>query len=185
VGLKGVVRRVDLGTLHARQVSRFLLFVGVGFDAYVAARVRPSLKARIGIAAYYVQVLRSLAAYDFPEFEVVVGSENLTATSCLIASAHSYGGELVLTPDADMCDGYFDLLLVQTRRKWDYARLLLCAKIGKRAFFPWTQRRRVQSVRIAGPRGLWVQADGELAGTLPVEIGLSPAAFPLMVPRKS
>jgi diacylglycerol kinase (ATP) len=184
VGLRGKVRRMDLGRLQSRQVSRFVLFVGIGFDGYVNSRVRPRLKRKIGIAAYYLEAARGLLSCDFQQFEVITGHETLLATSCLAANSHSYGGRLALTPEADMCDGWFDLLVVQTRSRWDYFRMLWRAQLGRAPQYPWLQRRRVASLRIAGPRGIWIQADGEAAGTLPVEVSLEPAKFPLVVPGK-
>lgn len=181
-GLHGSVRRVDLGILTAGRSSRFLLFVGAGFDAFVNGRVRPGLKARIGIAAYYLETLRALAAYDFPEFEVRAGGETFRASSCLISSASRYGGGLVLIPEAHMADGRLDLLAIRTRRKSDYFRLLAAARFGRVPSFPWIARRRVSAVEISGGRGIPVQADGETAGTLPVSVGLAPASFPLVVP---
>lgn len=181
-GLRGSVRRVDLGILAGGRSGRFLLFVGAGFDAFVNARVRPDLKARLGIAAYYLETLRALAAYGFPEFEVAAGDETFRVSSCLVAGASRYGGGLVLTPEADMSDGQLDLLAIRTRRKRDYLRLLSCARLGRTPSFPWIERRRVRSAELRGGRDIRVQADGEIAGTLPVSIALSPAAFPLVVP---
>ena len=181
-GLRGSVRRVDLGILTGGRSSRFLLFVGAGFDAFVAERVRPAVKARLGIAAYYLETLRALAAYRFPEFEVAAGDETLRVSSCLVAGASRYGGGLVLTPEADMSDGLLDLLAIRTRRKRDYLRLLFCARLGRAPSFPWIERRRIRSAEVRGGPDVRVQADGEIAGTLPVSIALSPAAFPLVVP---
>jgi len=182
VALGGVVRRVDAGEVQARQSRRFLSVAGVGFDAYVAFRVRPRIKARIGIAAYYLEVMRSLLAYSFPQFEVTVGAEALRASSCVIANAPTYGGGLVLTPQADMCDGQFDVLILESRSKLDYLRFLLSAKIGRLRDYPWVQRRRASAAAIDGPRGLWAQADGELVGTAPLKVSLMPRSFPLVVP---
>lgn len=181
-GLCGTVRRVDMGILTGRRSSRFLLFVGAGFDAFVAARVRPSVKAHLGIAAYYLETMRALAAYRFPEFEVAVGDEIFRVSSCLVAGASRYGGGLVLTPEADMSDGLLDLLAIRTRSRRDYFRLLLRARLGRAPSFPWIERRRIRAAEMRGGRDVPVQADGEIAGTLPVTIALSPAAFPLVVP---
>ena len=185
VGLRGRTRRVDLGLLRSREVSRFLLFVGVGFDACVAARVRPGTKKKMGIAAYYAEVMRSLLTYDFPQFEVEAEDASYAATSCVTANSRHYGGGLVLTPAADICDGELDVLVVQTRRRSDYARLMWAAFCNRAPEFPWVLRRRVRRLKVTGPRGLWVQADGELAGTLPLEIDLVPASFPLIVPAQA
>ncbi|MBM3791525.1 MAG: hypothetical protein FJW35_14420 [Acidobacteria bacterium] len=156
---------------------------GIGFDAHAAARVRPALKARIGIAAYYLETIRTLIGFPCTRFTVDADGEVLGATSCVVANARSYGGGLVLTPSADMRDGMFELLVLDTARKADYFRFLLAARLGRPLDFPFVQRRRARLVRVSGPRGLWVQVDGEPIGTLPVELELNPSAFPLVVPR--
>jgi YegS/Rv2252/BmrU family lipid kinase len=181
IALNCEVQHVDLGLLKARQNHRFLLMAGIGFDAYVASKVRTAMKTRIGIAAFYLETFRALASYAFPHFQVHVGDETLQATSCLVANAHSYGGGLVITPDADMCDGIFDVLVLQKDHRLSYAKFLLSAWLGKPPEFPGIERRRAAEVKIEGRRGPWVQADGELVGTLPLEISLSRAAFPLVV----
>jgi YegS/Rv2252/BmrU family lipid kinase len=183
IALNGEVRRVDLGILEARQSHHFLLMTGVGFDAYVVSKIRPALKMRFGIAAFYLQTLQAMLSYGFPKFEVHLQEESLVATSCIISNSHSYGGGLVLTPEADMCDGVLDILVLQEGSKVDYLRFLLSAWLGKPKQRPWVQLRRAPHVRVEGPRGPWVQADGELIGTLPLEISLSTAAFPLIFPR--
>jgi YegS/Rv2252/BmrU family lipid kinase len=184
IALQGKVRHVDLGILKARQSHNFLLMTGVGFDAYVVSKVRPALKMRIGIASFYLQTLKAMLSYGFPKFEVHIQQETLTATSCVISNARSYGGGLVLTPEADMCDGILDLLLLLEGSKLDYCRFILSAWLGKPRVGTSVQIRRASEIRVEGPRGPWVQADGELIGTLPLEISLTPAVFPLVVPSE-
>ncbi len=183
VALQGNVRRVDLGGLHGRQQRRFLCMVGVGLDAYIVATVRPRLKQRLGIASYYVATLRAFHAYPFREFNVRIADEEFKATWCLIANTRAYGGGLVFAPDADMQDGLFDVLYIQGKERTAQLRLLLSAWRGRPRHRGVVQSRRAASLRIEGPPGLWVQADGEFAGALPQDIILSPACYPLMVRR--
>ncbi len=177
--LGGTVRRIDLGTVVGRTEHRFLLMAGVGFDAYVVSKVRSGLKRRTGRFAFYVSVFQALARYSFPEFEVVIGDERLTATSCIVANARGYGGGLSLTPEADLTDGLLDVLAVQGSSRARYLQFLYSAWRGSPRPLPGIERRRARSVSVRGPRGPWAHADGELVGTLPLEFGLVPAAFPL------
>ncbi len=181
VALKRAVRRVDLGKVVARAPHSFLLMAGVGFDAYVASRVRPAVKKRLGMSAYALSTMHALATYAFPEFQVSSRDGEFTATSCLIANAKGYGGGLVFTPDADMCDGLLDILVLQGKPRIGYLGFLWNAWRGHPRTLPWIKSFRSPSVRITGPRGLWVQADGELIGTLPLEIDVRPKTFPLVV----
>ena len=88
----------------------------------------------------------------------------------------------MFSPDADMADGLLDLLMLEGSSWFGYARFLYSAKRGKPRQFPWVRRSRCRTVRIEGPRGIWVQADGELVGSLPVEISVVPSSYPLIVP---
>jgi len=178
--LKGTVRHVDLGRLMARTPRSFLLMVGVGFDAYVASRVRPAIKSRLGMLAYAFSTLHSLATYAFPEFQVSAGEQEFAATSCLIANAKGYGVGLIFTPAADMFDGLLDILVLEGRSRLGYLRFLWNAWRRHPKMYPWIRQLRAPALKVTGPRGLWVHADGELVGTLPIEISIACRAFPLV-----
>ena len=181
VALKRVVRRVDLGVLRARTEHHFLLMAGVGFDAYVVSKVNPRVKRKVGMAAYYGATLRHVLTYSFPEFALATENETVRATSCLIANAQSYGGGLVLTPGASMSDGVLDVLVLRTQSRIDYVRFILAAWRGHPTKHPGALHLKTRSARISGPRGIWAHVDGELVGTLPLEVGVLPASFPLVV----
>ena len=180
VALRRTVRRVDLGRLTARAQHCFLLMAGIGFDAYVASRVRPAAKKRLGMLAYFFSILHSVSIYPFPEFRVSAGEEEYNATTCVIANAKGYGGGLVFTPAADMFDGLLDIVLLEGKSRLGYLGFLWDAWRGHPGSRPWVRRLRVSSLSITGPRGIWVQADGELVGTLPLEVHVAPRAFPLV-----
>jgi diacylglycerol kinase (ATP) len=181
IALKKVVRQVDLGIVLGRNRQRFLLMAGVGVDAYIVSKIRPRRRL-LGMANFYLASLRAFRTYAFSEFRVLGGDETLSATSCIIANAHSYGGGLVFTPDADMGDGLFDVLILQGKPGVEHFRFILSAWLGKPRQVSCIQRRRLPAVRVEGARGVWVQADGELMGALPIDVTMTPASFPLVVP---
>jgi diacylglycerol kinase (ATP) len=176
------VQTVDLGELGAG-VRRFLFVAGIGFDAYVVAMVKPGLKKKLGMAAYGIAILGCLRSYSFPEFQVIADGRTYMATSCLACNARSYGGGLLFCPDADMGDGLLDILVLEGRRRLDLARFLLNAWLGKAEAGNWIHRFRARTLRLDGGESVLVQADGELAGGLPLDITLVGKAFPLVVPR--
>lgn len=179
--LKHTVRRVDVGEMNAGS-HRFLFVAGIGFDAYVVATVNSKLKKRIGMAAYAVAILSGLLRYSFPEFQVTVNGRTHTATSCLVCNSARYGGGLLFCPRADMADGEFDILLLEGKRRIGLGFFLLQAWLGIAASPKWAHRIRARTVQIEGSAGVLAQADGELAGHLPMKIDLIDRAFPLVVP---
>jgi len=182
IGLKRAIRRVDLGELDSEPRRRFLFVAGIGFDAYVVSSVTPGLKAKLGMAAYAVAVVRCLQSYSFAEFQVVVDNRTFNATSCLVSNARSYGGGLLFSPGANMSDGLLDILILQGSSRFALARFLFQAWRGIPETHNWVHRLQARSLRIEGPAGVLVQADGELVEGLPIEISLEPSAFPLVIP---
>ncbi len=181
IALEGTVRKVDLGELGAG-IRRFLFVAGIGFDAQVVASVR--FKNVAGIAAYAAATVASLRSYSFPEFQVIADGRTYTATSCLACNARSYGGGLLFCPDADMSDGLLDVLVIEGRRRLRLARFLLNAWRGKPETGDWIHRLRVRTLKVEGSVDVPVQVDGELTGSLPLEISLSHLSFPLVIPSK-
>lgn len=178
----GRVLQVDLGVVRCPHPRYFLLMAGVGFDASVVSKTPLWLKRLTGVGAYYFACAKALLAYRFPEFRVVAGDESLTATSCVIANSRGYGGELLLTPNAEMTDGIFDLLALQGRPKLGYVRLLLAAWRRVSFDFPWAKQLRARQIRIEGPSTVPVQVDGELCGRLPISVEILPSSISFVVP---
>jgi len=182
VALKRTVRKVDLGELGSGRNRRFVFVAGIGFDAYVAASVRPALKNILGVGAYVLAGLRCLHSYPFSEFQVFVDNQKFSATSCIVANARRYGGGMIFCPKADMQDGLLDILILNQRNRARMAHFFFRAWLGRTESPPWIHRLQARSVSLSGPENIMVQVDGESAGTLPVDISLLPSAFPLCVP---
>lgn len=182
MALKGNARKIDLGLLGPGLRRRFLFVAGIGFDACVVSQVRPALKSKLGIVAYAVAILEGLQKYHFPEFQVTVGGRTFTATSCLVCNSKRYGGGLLFCPAADMYDGFLDILILDGRSRLALAGFLLLAWLQRPMKGGWIHRLRSKDLRIEGAEGVLVQVDGERAGGLPLDIGLTPAAFPLIIP---
>jgi diacylglycerol kinase (ATP) len=180
--LRGKPAWIDSVTLYGRPSRRFLLMAGVGFDAKVVARTRPLLKARIGMAAYVISILSEILRYPFHEFRVITESGSYSATSCIISNCRFYGSGMIFSPNANPRDGELDLVLLEGNNRLAYLSFLISAQLRRPRDGPQVKRCRSRAVRIEGPRGIWVQADGELVGTLPVEMEIFPSSFPLVLP---
>ena len=180
--LKRTVKRVDLGELGPGSRRRFLFVAGIGIDAYVVSRTSPGLKAKLGMAAYAAAIVDCLRSYSFPEFQVTASGRTFTATSCLASNAKAYGGGLLFCPDADMNDGLLDILVLEGSRRLGLAWFLFQSWLKKPQIREWAHRLQAQTVEMEGPEIVLAQADGELAGGLPLTIGLSRSTFPLVVP---
>jgi diacylglycerol kinase (ATP) len=180
IALKKRVKNIDIGEINGGD-RRFIFVAGIGFDAFAVSRVNLRLKAKIGISAYAAAIIDCLVNYSFPEFNVTVDDRIYKATSCLVCNFRSYGGGLLFCPDADMADGLFDVLVIEGNRRLALAWFLLSAWCQKPMTSTWIQRLKASSIKIAGDSNALVQSDGELVGSLPLEITLKNRAFPLII----
>jgi len=182
MALRRTVQRVDLGEIGPGSRRRFLFVAGIGFDAYVVSSVNSGFKARLGMAAYAVAIIRCLQSYSFPEFNVIVGDQTFAATSCLACNSRGYGGGLLFCPNADMGDGLLDILILEGQHRFGLAYFLFQAWRGKPRVCGWAHRLQAKNMRLEGSADVMVQADGELIGRLPLEIRLLDSRFPLIIP---
>jgi diacylglycerol kinase (ATP) len=180
IALKKRVKNIDIGEINGG-ARRFIFVAGIGFDAFAVARVNLRLKAKIGMPAYAAAILDCLANYSFPEFDVTVDNKVYKATSCLACNFRSYGGGLLFCPDADMSDGLLDVLVIEGNRRLALAWFLISAGFQKPMTGRWIHRLKASSIKIEGDSNALVQSDGELIGSLPLEITLKNRAFPLIV----
>jgi diacylglycerol kinase (ATP) len=182
--LSGTVQRIDSVRLAGRSTRRFLLMAGIGFDAQIVCQTTPSAKARIGMMAYVISIMKQISTYRFPTFQVATEEKTYSASSCVVCNARFYGSGMVFSPQADPRDGELDLVIVEGSNRIRYLSFLLSAQLRR----PWdgsfVKRCRARTIRVEGARGIWIQADGELVGTLPVEMKIFPSSFPLIVPQK-
>jgi diacylglycerol kinase family enzyme len=179
------VRRVDLGLIDGGSRRVFFLMVGIGFDAWVAASVSAADKMRWGTAAYYSAVCRALVSFPVRRFSVSERYRSISCSSCVVSNAAAYGGGLALNPEADMSDGVLDVLTLGIDRRAGYFGFLLAARLALGLEFNAMTRFHSAHVEVDGPRGVLVQADGEVCGELPIAISVRVGAFPLLVPVKN
>lgn len=156
---------------------RFVMMAGAGFDARVVAAVTPQLKRRLRKFAYVLKSAALLFRFDSPAYQVTLDGVSYPAASVVIANGHYYGGQFVCAPEADLADPDLHVCLFKRQGRWAaamYALWLLIGRLHRRHDF---EVRRARDILLDGPAGDPVQADGDVAGALPVHITASPSTF--------
>ena len=197
--LHAVPVRIPVGRIHfqdgaADPVSRyFLVAAGVGADAQLMYRMDARLKRRFGYALYMVEAFRVWATHPFPFFEATFttngsGAPRMVEASQLLAvRIRSFGGVLrELAPGATLRTGSLQLLAFKTRSRFRFLRFLLAVLFRRHTFSAEIELLEVASVECRARKGsaarLFVEADGEVLGTLPVHIDVVPQALTLLIP---
>ena len=171
--------RVHLGRVNGRA---FVMMAGAGFDAAVVAGVDPGRKRRLGRWAYVLETVRQLFRHRARPLAVTVDGVRHTAASVVVGNGHYYGGRFVCTPDARLGQPGFQVCLARGAGRLSVLRYGLALALGALARMPDVTLVRGTRVRIDGPAGAPVQADGDIVARLPAEIEVAPRVLYLLMP---
>ena len=95
--MDGAVRRVHLGRIETNgAVRRFSMMVGVGFDAWVVARIDLRMKRLFGKGAYVATALAQLWRGVNTYYDVKADGVARRAASVVVANGRFYGGRFVI-----------------------------------------------------------------------------------------
>lgn len=181
---RGLTRRIHLGCATIDRTGErryFILMAGVGLDASVVRNVRPSLKRRGGELAYWYAGIEHLVRWPPPSFTLEAEGEKIPARFAIVANGAGYGGRLLITPRARLDSPEFEVCLTNSSRRFDYVSLLSHAmRRGVPERLAGVRFIRTCEVRATG--NVFVQADGELIGQLPMKFRVSEHTIEITTP---
>lgn len=169
--------RIRAGTAPGRA---FLMMAGAGFDAAVVAAVTPRLKRWCGKGAYLWHTLRLAASGRFPPIEMTIDGEPFRAASVVICNGRHYGGPYRLAPKADLSRPEFEVVLLEAAGGLRVLAQGVRLMLGTLHRAPGARILTAREVEILGSGPL--QADGDLAARLPVQLAATADFLKLMIP---
>jgi diacylglycerol kinase family enzyme len=156
----------------------FLSCASVGPDSAAVASLSPWLKRRLGRKAYAISFLKTLLVWPRQRITLRIGSRGLHCEAVYIAKGRYFAGPWSFAPDARTDDPMLHVVALTKATRRAYFR------------FMWALYRRQPVERVPGvkaftctelavdcARPLPVQADGDIAALLPVDIRLRPEPF--------
>jgi YegS/Rv2252/BmrU family lipid kinase len=208
VALSGQTRRVAVGRIRCtgpdgNSVERyFLVAAGVGVDAHLFYKLQSGVKQRLGMAAYYAKAWHLWFTYPMTRFRVDYSepgggaSKSADVTELLAVRIRHFGGVVQeLAPGASLDRDDMRLIFCRTasrlaylayvtrgllRRGWTIPGIDLA--YGEKAVCDYQPTGEPDGER---KRRIYVEADGELLGSLPAEIAVVPNALTLLAPSTS
>lgn len=203
--LDATPRRIALGhvkyiDLHGLSNSRyFVITAGVGVDAHLFYKLLTGTKQRMGMAAYYAKAWHMWFTYAMTRFRASYcdiespESKNTSLTELLAVRIREFGGVVrELAPGASLERNDMRLILCQTNRRLWYLAYVTRGMLRRGWRVPGIDLVHSKKVSCEYQQALqgkdsriYVEADGELLGTLPAEITVVPDALTLLMPRAS
>jgi len=207
--LRATSRRVALGRIEyldfdGKPANRyFTIAAGIGVDAHLFYKLNPAVKAQLGMAAYYAKAWHLWLTHRMTRFQVeyagagVSKTKQASVTELLAVRIRNFGGVLrELAPGASLKSNDLRLVLCHSEKRASYLLYVLRGVLGQRWSVPGVELVDSQTVacRYLLPPGregettaqskVYVEADGELVGTLPAEISIVPDALTLLAPAR-
>ena len=180
------------GVTHSRY---FVVAAGIGADGLFFSRLDSQMKQRFGYLAYLIESIRMAVTHTFPLFKAsftetgsgVVRSEDI---SQLLAVRVSNFGGLVrhLVPGAAIGNPNLHVLAFKTRSRLRYLQFMAAVIARRHSYSKRIELMDCSTVECSAlpdaTEQLFVEADGEWLGTLPVRFEVVPQALTLLVPKK-
>jgi YegS/Rv2252/BmrU family lipid kinase len=188
------VGRVEYQGFDGNRGSRFFtVAAGIGVDAHLFYKLNPLVKGHWGMAAYYAKATRLWLTHPMEKFAVEFGQAVETEVSQLLAvRIRNFGGVLrQLAPGASLDRDDLRLVLFRTRSRLAYLRYIVRGLVGadwQIGGIDLVHGAKLESRSLGNSDStsrVFVEADGELLGTLPAEISIVPDALTLLVPGGS
>jgi diacylglycerol kinase (ATP) len=177
-----IPRTIDLGKATSSTGDFYFLgSIAAGFDALVNARAN-KMKRIKGPVKYRIALYRELAKFKKLSYKLTVDGEIhlLDAMLCTIANVPSYGGGMLITPEAQVDDGQLDLFIVHKISRPELIRVFPHVYTGTHVEHPAVEIVRVKNVVLEANAPVF--ADGEASGHAPVSISVVPAGIRVLAP---
>lgn len=203
--LRATPRRIALGRvqyldLQGNPAMRyFVIAAGVGVDAHLFYKLHSGAKQRMGMAAYYAKAWHMWFTYPMTRFvvEYLEGSsatpQRANATELMAVRIRNFGGVLQeLAPGASLDRDDIRLVVCRTASRLAYLAYVTRGLLRRSWIIPGIDLAYATTIACGYPpssstgaqeqRKIYVEADGELLGTLPAEITVVPNALTLLAP---
>jgi diacylglycerol kinase (ATP) len=164
---------LDLGLVDGEWFASVL---STGFDAVVNERAN-KLSWPKGPMKYNVSIAIELPGFKPRDYEIQLDDRTISTQAMLIAvgNGRSYGGGMLVCPNADMSDGYFDVMVLHPVSKIEFIKTFPSVFIGAHINHPAVEIVRSKKVRIESKAVAY--SDGERIGQLPVNAECIPGAM--------
>ena len=155
---------IDLGNVDSEW---FAAILSTGFDSIVNERAN-RLKWPKGPQRYNVAIARELPRFAPIEYEITTDTRTFTTKAMLIAvgNGRSYGGGMLVCPQAQMNDGLFDVMILEPVSKIEFLKVFPKVYSGSHIAHPKVSTFRTQKISIHADAVAY--ADGERIGAAPI-----------------
>ncbi len=155
---------IDLGLVDGEWFGAIL---STGFDSIVNEKAN-TLNWPKGPMKYNAAIAIELPRFKPRHYEIILDDRTISTEAMLIAVSNggSYGGGMLVCPNASISDGLFDVMVLHPISKVEFIKVFPRVFAGTHITHPAVEIVRSRTVRIESKAVAY--ADGERIGQLPV-----------------
>ena len=182
----GIVRRVDIGMCNEKP---FLLWSGVGLDAFVIHRLEPRsrLEKYLSIPSYALKAAWSASLWHGMNLGVEVDGRHIEGHYLLgvVTNIRRYAGGLaILSPQAHLDDGLMDFWLFKGDNMADTVQAAMELLAGRHTHSGQVEHIPFKELSLESGSPIFVQLDGEpYSSDAGVTIKVIAAGLPVLTPQ--
>ena len=155
---------IDLGLVDGEWFGAIL---STGFDSVVNEKAN-TMQWPKGPMKYNAAIAIELPRFKPRHYEITLDDRTMSTEAMLIAvsNGRSYGGGMLVCPNASISDGYFDVMVLYPVTKLEFLKVFPKVFAGTHVTHPAVEIVRSKTVKIESKAVAY--ADGERIGQLPV-----------------
>jgi diacylglycerol kinase (ATP) len=164
---------IDLGLVNGQWFGAVL---STGFDSIVNERAN-SMSWPKGPMKYNAAIAIELPRFKPRHYDITLDDRSISTEAMLIAVANgrSYGGGMLVCPDADISDSLFDVMVLHPVSKIEFLKVFPRVFKGTHVTHPAVEIVRSANVKISAHAVAY--SDGERIGPLPISAQCIPKAM--------
>jgi YegS/Rv2252/BmrU family lipid kinase len=199
--LTATPKRIAVGKIEYRDFNNipssryFTVAAGVGVDAHLFYKLNRLIKDRMGMLAYYTKAKHLWLTHRMRYFEAEFSSNGgktqreARLSEMLAVRINYFGGVLrELAPGASLARDDMRLVLCRTGNRALYLAYVFRGMLGLSNGISGIELAHADQVTCRHASGekdedIYVEADGELLGRLPITLSMVPEALTVLVPK--
>ena len=164
---------VDLGLVDGEW---FAAILSTGFDSIVNEKANTMAWPK-GPMKYNAAIAIELSRFKPRHYQITLDDRTISTEAMLIAvsNGRSYGGGMLVCPNANIVDGLFDVMVLHPVSTIEFIKVFPRVFAGTHVSHPAVEIVRSRSVRIESKAVAY--ADGERIGQLPISAECIPSAL--------
>lgn len=183
--IEGHSKRVDTGLINGER--SFINVAGTGFDVEVVRNMNKVRKVFTGGFAYLLGIIMSILGWKNKKLTITMDGKQMQREVLLIAVANGkcFGGGLRISPDSDVADGLFNIVIINKVAKPRILIELPKLKKGQLNKISVAEQFTCKEITIECEQKLEFNLDGEIGGQTPMTFTLKKSALNVFCPKST